>query len=192
MKLIQTERVTSNPFVNLFRSEYRNQKGRTSSWFFASRLEAPRVQTNIWDRPDAVVIVPWHVKRRQLVVIREFRVVLGGYQIGFPAGLMDPGETVVETARRELFEETGLTLSRVIRCSPPVYSSSGVTDESVSLVYAECDGVPSDAANESSEDIQVVFMGADAAGRMIADHRLKVDVKTWMALSEFARHGTIA
>ena len=73
-----------------------------------------------------------------------------------------------------------------------MYSSSGVTDESVSLVYAECDGVPSDAATESSEDIQVVFMGADAAGRMIADHRLKVDVKTWMALSEFARHGTIA
>ncbi len=191
MKLIRTEKITHHHHLNLFRSDYVDQKGVPKSWIYASRQDAPKIETSNWDRPDAVVIVPWHTARQQLVVIREYRVVLGDYQIGFPAGLMDPGETIVETARRELFEETGLALRRVMRCSPPVYSSSGMTDESVSLVYAECDGLPSNAANEGSEDIQVVFVGADAAGRLIEDATLKVDVKTWMVLSEFARHGSI-
>ena len=191
MKLIRTDKLTYHHHLNLFRATYRDQKDKPRSWVYASRQEAPKVETRAWDRPDAVVIVPWHAVRRQLVVIREFRVVLGGYQIGFPAGLMDPGETVVETARRELFEETGLAIRRVDRCSPPVYSSSGMTDESVSLVYVECTGEPSDTANESSEDIQVLFVDANAAGRLAADTALKLDVKTWMILSEFARRGSI-
>ena len=191
MKLIRTEKMTHHRHLNLFRTDYRDQRGETKGWIYASRQEIPKVETTNWDRPDAVVIVAWHTERRQLVIIREYRIVLGGYQFGFPAGLMDPGETIVDTARRELFEETGLTLRRVIRCSPPVHSSSGMTDESVSLVYAECDGMPSNAANEGSEDILVIFVGADAAGRLIEDATLKVDVKTWMVLSEFARHGSI-
>ena len=191
MKLIRTEKITRHSHLNLFRTDYQDQRGRPRSWIYASRQETPRIETSNWEQPDAVVIVPWHVERRQLVVIREYRVVLGDYQVGFPAGLMDPGETIVETARRELFEETGLTFGRVIRCSLPVYSSSGMTDESVSLVYAECHGEPSDAANESSEDIQAVFVSADAAGRLINDPTLKIDVKTWLVLSEFARQGSI-
>ncbi len=189
MKLIQTQKITQQRHLNLFRSDYRDQRGASRSWIFASRQAAARNQTNDWDRPDAVVIVPWHTERQQMVVIREYRVVLGGYQIGFPAGLIDPGETLRETARRELFEETGLTMKRVLRHSPPVYSSSGMTDEAVALVYVECDGTPSDRANESSEDIQVVFVDAAAATRLINDPVQKMDVKTWMALAEFARHG---
>ena len=191
MKLNRTEKLTRHRHLNLFRADYRDQRGATKGWIYASRQEAPKVETMNWERPDAVVIVAWHTRRRRLVVIREYRVVLGGYQIGFPAGLMDPGETTTDTARRELREETGLTLTRVIRCSPPVYSSSGMTDESVSLVYADCDGEPSDERNESSEDIQVLFLDAAAAGRMAEDASLKVDVKTWMTLFEFARHGSI-
>ncbi len=189
MKLIQTQKITQQRHLNLFRSDYRDQRGASRSWIFASRQAAARNQTNDWDRPDAVVIVPWHTERQQMVVIREYRVVLGGYQIGFPAGLIDPGETLRETARRELFEETGLTMKRVLRHSPPVYSSSGMTDEAVALVYVECDGTPSDRANESSEDIQVVFVDAAAATHLINDPTQKMDVKTWMALAEFARHG---
>lgn len=191
MKLIHTEKITHYHHLNLFRSDYRDQEGAAKTWIYASRQERPRLETQDWDRPDAVVIVPWHSERQQLVVIREYRVVLGGYQIGFPAGLMDPGETIIETARRELFEETGLNLRRVIRHSPPVYSSSGMTDESVTMVFAECGGTPSDAANESSEDIQVVFVGVDEAGRLIDEPGLKIDVKTWMALSAFAHYGAI-
>ena len=191
MKLIQTQKITQQRHLNLFRSEYRDQRGARRSWIYASRQKAARNQTNDWARPDAVVIVPWHTERQELVVIKEYRVVLGGYQIGFPAGLMDAGETLFETARRELFEETGLSMKQVVRYSPPVYSSSGMSDEAIALVYVECGGTPSDRANESSEDIEVVFVDAGAAASLINDPGHKIDVKTWMALSEFARWGRL-
>jgi ADP-ribose pyrophosphatase len=189
LKLIKTEKITHHRHLNLFRADYQDQRGAARSWVYASRQDMPKVGTHAWERPDAVVIVPWHITHQRLVVIREYRVVLGGYQIGFPAGLMDAGETILQTARRELFEETGLRLRQVLRCSPPVYSSSGMTDEAVALVYVECDGTPSDAANERSEDIEVLLVDAAAAGAMIDDPALKIDVKTWMALSEFDRRG---
>jgi ADP-ribose pyrophosphatase len=191
LKLIKTAKLTHHRHLNLFRTDYKDRNGTAKSWIYASRQEAAKIQTKTWDRPDAVVIVPWHREHARLVVIKEFRVVLGGYQIGFPAGLMDEGETVVQTAHRELFEETGLSLRQVLRCSPAVYSSSGMTDETVALVYAECDGTPSKTANESSEDIEVLLVDRATVGEMLEDPGLKIDVKAWMVLSEFVRRGSV-
>lgn len=191
MNILQTEKITNVSHLNLYRAHYEDRNGDLRDWVFASRQDPPRLLSEQWDTPDAVVIVPYHVSRQRLVIIKEFRVVLGGFQYGFPAGLMDPGEEVVETCRRELLEETGLTVRRVLRQSPPVYSSSGMTDEAVSLVFVECDGRPSNAANESSEDIQVVFVGPDDAQDLCTDAGGRMDVKTWIVLSSFAHSGAI-
>ena len=148
VNILRTHKLTDLPHLNLYRTHYEDRNGDPKDWVFASRQAPPRLMSGQWETPDAVVIVPYHVSRHKLVIIEEFRVVLGGYQYGFPAGLMDAGETVVETCRRELFEETGLSVHRILRQSPPVYSSSGITDEAVSMVFVECDGTPSNAANE--------------------------------------------
>ena len=191
MHIVKTRKLTDFPYLNLFGTHYVDQRGKAKEWIFASRQDPPRIESGQWETPDAVVIVPYHTSRRKLVIIEEFRVVLGGYQYGFPAGLVDAGETVAATCDRELREETGLSLERILRQSPPVYSSSGITDESVSMVFVECDGTPSNAANESSEDIRAVFVDPSEAETLCsaADHPM--DVKTWIVLSTFARLGTI-
>ena len=191
MNVIRTRKLTDYSHLNLYQTCYEDRHGHPREWIFASRQNPPRLMSGHWDTPDAVVIVPFHVTRRKLVIIEEFRVALGGYQYGFPAGLVDAGETVVEAGRRELFEETGLSLERTLRQSPPVYSSSGITDESVVMVFAECDGTPSNAANESSEDIRTVFVGKEDAGKICMDADLRMDVKTWVVLSSFAQSGAI-
>lgn len=191
MNILRTHKLTDLPHLNLYRTHYEDRNGDPKAWVFASRQDPPRLMSGQWETPDAVVIVPYHVSRHQLVIIEEFRVVLGGYQYGFPAGLMDAGETVVETCRRELFEETGLSVQRILRQSPPVYSSSGITDEAVSMVFVECDGTPSNAANESSEDIRTLFVGKDEAHALCADTDRRMDVKTWVVLSTFAQSGTL-
>ena len=52
-----------------------------------------------------------------LVIDKQDRLLMGfrsdNQQWGIPGGGMEPGETVEETARREAFEETGLTLERL-------------------------------------------------------------------------------
>ena len=61
--------------------------------------------------PGAVMIVPWLADGR-LLLERQFRYPLGRVFIEFPAGKIDPGETPLATAQRELREETGYTAQR--------------------------------------------------------------------------------
>jgi len=178
-------------WLRLFRLHYRTKNGAQRSWVMATRLPVPRCADGRFERPDAVVIAGYHIGRKKIVVTREFRVALGGYEYGFPAGLVDEGETVAEATRRELKEETGLDVVRFLKESPPVYSTAGMTDESVAMVYVECDGEPSAEANEASEFIDVLFASPEEAGRLCNDASLKFDAKAWLVLDHFATTGLL-
>jgi len=191
MKIQNVEKITDCRHLNLYEISYINKNGVEKLWHIASRADKAKCLTGKFDMPDAVVIVPFHKKKDKLVIIKEFRVPLGGYQYGFPAGLVDEGETIQQTCIRELKEETGLNLTRIKKISPPVYSSSGMTDESVSIVYAECDGTPSNKGNEASEDITTIFVSPSKASELCKDSKIKLDVKTWLVLSSFAENGRI-
>ncbi len=78
----------------MFELKYLDVNGHEKTWQIASRNARPKCVSKQFDLPDAVIIVPFHVQRNKLVIIREFRVPLGDYQYGFPAGLVDEGETV--------------------------------------------------------------------------------------------------
>jgi ADP-ribose pyrophosphatase len=189
MQIHQIRKLTDRRHLNLFSIQYQDKVGRDKVWTYASRSGPGDSGDTRPNQPDAVVVVPYHVTERKLVVIKEFRVVLGGWQYGFPAGLLDPGEGVVQAGKRELFEETGLRLTRVVNQSPAVYSSSGLTDESVSLVYAECQGVPSTIHTEDSEDIHVVMLSRQDALRLLETPDIRFDVKTWIVLRQFSDRG---
>ncbi|MEN9887090.1 MAG: hypothetical protein RL758_1668, partial [Pseudomonadota bacterium] len=56
--------------------------------------------------PGAVMIVPL-LEDGRVVVERQYRYPLHRAMIEFPAGKLDPGESVLACAQRELAEETG-------------------------------------------------------------------------------------
>jgi len=187
MKLAGYSNLYRNMHLGLHEIDYTDRSGKRKTWTVASREKiGPKCMTGQMDAADAVVIVPYHRERNRLVVIREFRVALGDFQYGFPAGLVDPGESVQQTAERELSEETGLTVTRHLRQSPAVFTSSGLTDESVAMAYVECSGEPSDAGNSSSELIETHFVSPSGADRLCRDENILMDVKTWLVLCGFA------
>jgi ADP-ribose pyrophosphatase len=57
--------------------------------------------------PGAVMILAMHDDGR-LVMERQYRHPMGRVMWEFPAGKLDPGESVLDCARRELQEETGI------------------------------------------------------------------------------------
>ncbi|OBT10137.1 ADP compounds hydrolase NudE [Vibrio sp. UCD-FRSSP16_10] len=79
---------------------------------------------------DAVMIVPLTADG-DLLLIREYAAGTESYELGFPKGLIDAGETEVEAANRELKEEIGFgakqftPLKQVILA--PSYFSSKMT-----------------------------------------------------------------
>ncbi|RLB91252.1 MAG: NUDIX hydrolase [Deltaproteobacteria bacterium] len=192
MEICQIEKITDCKHVNLFSIQYRDRAKNIKNWVFASRSQDPDPLKQERRTADAVVIVPFHRQAEKLVIIKEFRVALGGFQYGFPAGLVDQGETIVQAGERELLEETGLAITRVLKQSPPIYSSSGMTDETISLLFVECDGNPSNEFNEMSEEIEVIMLSQEAAKGLISKAGLKFDVKSWMVLSMFADYGIIS
>ncbi len=54
----------------------------------------------------AVMIVPF-IDDETFLLIREYAAGTHSYQIGFPKGLIDPGESAIQAADRELKEEAG-------------------------------------------------------------------------------------
>ena len=191
MKINSADKLTDLKWLNMFDVDYIDKDGRRRSWQIASRSKAPKCISGKFNKPDAVVIVPFHTAENKVAIIKEYRVALAGYEYGFPAGLIDPGETIEQTARRELQEETGLLVTRFLKISAPLYSSTGMTDESVAMVYVECDGQPSSAGNKGSELIEVQLVTRTRASQMCENPALKFDVKAWLVLTIFAEKGNI-
>ncbi len=191
MNIKAVNKITNYKYLNLFSVSYEDKKKTEKEWILASR--SPNVDLNPEEpiTPDAVVVVPFHIKQNKLVIIKEFRVALADYQYGFPAGLLDPGETIDVAGKRELYEETGLNLIKVIKKSPAIYSSSGMTDESVSMLFAECDGEPTNEYNEDSEDIEVLMVSQQDAIKLLGKNHEKFDVKSWLILNTYAEHGIL-
>lgn len=92
---------------------------------------------------DAVAVVVYDPKVEKLVMIRQFRLgaQLGtgrGMSVEFVAGMIDDNEEPAETAKREMFEETGLTAANV-KPLCQFLTTPGLTDEVLHLFYAETD-----------------------------------------------------
>ncbi|WP_457554222.1 NUDIX hydrolase [Desulfobacula sp.] len=191
MKISGVKKITNCKYLNLFSIHYKDRVDCEKEWIFASRSKELNPLEKDYTIPDAVVIVPFHMQEKKLVMIKEFRVALGGYQYGFPAGLIDKGETIEQAGKRELFEETGLTLKRVLQKSPSIFSSSGLTDESISLLFVECEGSPSSRFNETSEEIEVIMLSRDQAKDILYHPGIKFDVKSWIVLNNFVSQGVI-
>lgn len=60
----------------------------------------------------AVLIVPM-LDDSHFLLVKEYACGTERYELGFPKGLLNPGETALEAANRELMEEVGLGAKRI-------------------------------------------------------------------------------
>jgi nudix-type nucleoside diphosphatase (YffH/AdpP family) len=99
------------------------------------------VEREIYDRRDAIAVLPFDPARRTALLVRLFRAspLYRGLEADLTeacAGLIDPGETDEETARREALEEMGVVLTGLDPLGR-VWSSPGASTERISLFLAE-------------------------------------------------------
>lgn len=189
MKIIDSTVIHQSQFVTLMAVTYLDKKGHTRQWQMVSRVYPPKCISGRIQRPDAAIIVPYHRKEGKLVVIKEFRIPVGDFQYGFPAGLLDPGEDLAVAAGRELHEETGLNMMRIYRHSPAVFSSAGLTDEAIAMVFAEVDGVPSTRHNADSENIEIFLMDQDAVRELLQCRDIAFGARAWLVMDAFVQMG---
>jgi ADP-ribose pyrophosphatase len=145
------------------------------------RVIAPSGKETTWDvvmHPGAVAIVA-RPTPDEVVLIRQQRYATREELIELPAGTLEKGENPLETARRELKEETGYAAS-CMELRATFYTTPGFSDE---LMYLyEASGLePGPQRLEDDEDIQVDVVSVDEALRMTRDGRIR-DAKTLVGL----------
>jgi ADP-ribose pyrophosphatase len=191
MRITSLEQLTAEKWLNLFAAGYEHA-GQEGRWVFASRRKRPHQAQEVC---DAVLIVPLLVapgEPPRLVLEKEFRVPVGDYVYGLPAGLIEPGESLEDTVRREMAEETGMEVVRFKRVTPPLYSSSGMTDEAAAMAFVDVIA-PAElkTSHEKSEDIEVLLLDFAAVCRLCDEPNVRIDAKAWTALYMYQQLGQL-
>jgi ADP-ribose pyrophosphatase len=128
--------------------------------------------------PGAVAIVPLFVDGRVLLE-RQFRYPHGREFIEVPAGKLERGEPPLETAKRELQEETGYSAGEWTRLAV-IHTAIAYTDEAIELYIARKLTL-SERKLDAGEFLEVFTVPFGEAVQMIRDGRI-TDAKTVAAL----------
>lgn len=139
---------------------------------------------------DAVGMVPI-LPDGSLLCIREFRYPMNSWSVSFPAGLIEEGETIREAVARELSEETGYLLREdlgedALYVLPQTgFSSTGMTDESVQVVFAQVKpgGIP---RPEDTEHIQPFILKRCEIRAFLDENRLPIATRCQLILEALA------
>lgn len=101
----------------------------------------------------AVLVVPV-TEQREFILVREYCAGTHDYQLGFPKGLIDPGETPEQAGDRELKEEAGfganaLNLLKKVSLAPSYFNAH------MSILLAQ-DLYPAKLEGDEPEPLEVV------------------------------------
>lgn len=142
-------------------------------------------------RTDAISITG-RTPEGEIVLIKEFRYPLNSWCIAFPAGLMEPGDSIFACAQRELKEETGysiISIDGVPQIRPllqPGYSSPGMSEESVRVVYASVEKT-GEPKLEPKEFIEVFTLKIEDISRFILENTIPIGTRSQLILESFTR-----
>lgn len=138
--------------------------------------------------PGAVAVVPLFDDGKVLLE-RQFRYPHRREFIEIPAGKLEPGEPHLDTAKRELLEETGYTAAEWTRLFV-MHTAIGYADETIEIFLAR-KLTAGTRKLDAGEFLEVLLVDFPEAIRMIRDGRIS-DAKTVAALlwvKEFAPIG---
>lgn len=149
MKILKKEVVFEGKFIRVIVKHFENKDGKKGIWEMVER-KIPQKKA---------VIIFALTKDKEVVLERIYRIPLEAYVLETPAGLCDKkGESDVNTARRELLEETGYKAKTMIK----VFETTGnMALTNTKLIYffapdVEFVGVPEN--RDDAEEIEVIMV----------------------------------
>ena len=141
MKYQGIRKIHEGRFITRYDVDYLTEEGHGKTYEIISRNRDIRTLEELQNpRADSVILILTDESGERILVSREYRMAMAQWIYNFPAGLIDPGETPEESARRELWEETGLSLVRVDDVLDGSYSAIGFSNERNVCIFGAAKG----------------------------------------------------
>jgi ADP-ribose pyrophosphatase len=167
MKALGSERIWQGRIVGLRVDELAGVRGHK------------RRTVEVVEHPGGVAVIA-RPTLGEILLVRQYRHPVGEYLWEVPAGKIDGGELPLETARRELREETGFCAERY-GFLWSMYSTPGFCTERIHFYLAE--GLtPGPPQPEEDEQFEVRVWPIQEACRLVEADGLR-DSKTQIALA---------
>ena len=130
MKFEKIDKKEEGKFIIRYDITYKTVDDTTKIYEMISRNRNVQTREELrGNKPDAVVLMVTDESGEKIVLNKEFRMAAGTWVYNFPAGLIDPGEVPEQSAKRELWEETGLELYEINDELGLSYSAVGFSKE---------------------------------------------------------------
>ncbi len=163
MKFIRLEKVKDGKYLKNYEITYLNKAGKEKKYEIVSRKELRDV-SDIGRAPSGISIVAFHDGK--LLLLREFRMSVNKTIFNLCAGMIEEGESIEECIRRELYEETGLSVKQIRTILPPSYAAVGISDTKTYIAIVDAEGEFSDHTSDN-EMIQAQFYTKEEVAKLL-------------------------
>jgi ADP-ribose pyrophosphatase len=172
MKLISSKKLLETPIFEV-------------TWDHALDPGGFEIKRAIVQHGGSAVVMPVD-ERGRILLVRQYRLPARRYMWELPAGRVDPGETVLKAAKRELREETGLQAKTWAKLAS-FYVSPGFLAEKMTIFVARdlTEGVQEPMEDERIETDWVAPSKLDEWIRdgKILDAKTMIGFLTWRRLA---------
>lgn len=126
-----------------------------------------------WDSRDSAMLVGMTAEHK-LVMIRQYRYLVGDEVIEFPSGGMREGESPQDAAKREFEEETGYCCGDMVKLGS-FYETYGQLNRKIHIFYATCvarGAQTLDCGDEGFEEIKVELVDVEQAVQLARSNKI--------------------
>lgn len=137
MKFLGMKKINTGKYLKSYELTYENKAGfqKTYEMVSFSDLKTPE---DIGQKINGVSIVAFCEDK--LLLLKEFRMGVNRYVYNLCAGMLEPGETMEECIARELYEETGLKLTKLFKILPPSFAAVSISDTRTQIAFVQVSG----------------------------------------------------
>ena len=146
MKLINFEKVKDGTYLKNYELTYLNKAGNEKKYEIVSRMELEDI-SELGTKSSGVSIAA--ICEGKLLLLREFRMGINKEIYNLCAGMINKDESIEDCVKRELYEEPGLPLKRIIKVLDASYAAVAISDTMTNIVFVEVEGTFSDHTSDN-------------------------------------------
>lgn len=175
MKLIKFEKVRDGKYLKNYEITYLNKQGNEKKFEIVSRNELKNAE-DLGRKPSGVSIIA--TCDGKLLLLHEFRMGVNRIIYNLCAGMIESGETIEDCISRELWEETGLKVTRIKKILPASFAAVAISDTTTYIALVEVAGRIEDHTSDNEQ--------------IMASFYTKEQVKTLLETEYFSSRAQLA